>query len=389
MTDKRLSILFYKYFDGSATEPEEVEFYTLASKKDNQVDLENLMEECWGHFVPTEQPFNLDARNRMLNAIHSHKTLRAVRYPNTMLWRILSAAAAIVIVIGVLFYTQFQKDQARDLSMDTATIVPGKSGATLTLSNGKKIQLGSLANGKIIDESGVVISKSTDGKLVYSVKENTADGIKMNTLSTARGETYQINLPDGSQVWLNAASSITYASNFSNQKVRKVIFEGEGYFEVKKDKSRPFIVESSGQQIEVLGTHFNLNTYPEEHEKKTTLLEGRVAVKLPGISQSTILNPGEQSVNSDNRILTREVDVEDVVAWKDGEFVFNGDDFRSMMLAIGRWYNVEISFDYMPKDAAVEMHFSKNRDLKEVLKRMESVGNIKFKIQGRRISVIK
>lgn len=392
MTDKRLRILFFKYFDGLTSQAEENEFYTLVKQKENVKPLEYLMEQKWESFQPTEVPFDLVARNRMLSVVYAQEELENNKHTKRIFWRRLAAAAAIFLLItSILLYFQLGKNTTGDnLPFNIAGINPGNSGATLTLSNGKKIRLGPLGNGNIANEAGVLITKSADGKLTYTIQGvSNATVNTNNTLSTARGETYQINLPDGSKVWLNAASSITYSSNLSKQRTRTVLFEGEGYFEVAEDKSRPFIVQSAGQEIKVLGTHFNVNTYPEEHDKKTTLIQGRVALNLPGSNKPFLLSPGEQAINSGGTVVGKSVDVEDAVAWKDGVFVFNGSDFRSMMLSIGRWYNVEVIFDHMPKNIAIEMHFSKDRDLDEVLKRLESAGNLRFKIEGREVHVIK
>jgi len=331
--------------------------------------------------------------------------------PTAKLWpRIAVAAAAVAaITLGTWLYTSRHPDAALSsrVSRDLNDIAPGSVGATLTLANGKTIKLSSATNGELAKEAGVTITKSADGQLIYdlssasSLREGTTkQSHTSNTLTTAKGETYQVKLPDGTAVWLNAASSLTYPASLTAHGKRVVRLSGEAYFQVAKDKTHPFIVESKSQKVEVLGTHFNINSYADEGSTKTTLLEGSVSVSsLRGkhsdeaISQgaAVILKPNQQSVVSgSNRISVKDVDPEEAMAWKNGDVVFTGKDFRAVMRSVARWYDVEIVYDpSVPKDLESTGIISRNNKISAVLKRIETTGQVHFKIEGRRILVTK
>jgi len=331
---------------------------------------------------------------KIWNAIQDQIQVKRVR-----LWPRIAAAASIVLAIGAgifLYTNQFKKD-----AVQTATyakdVAPGAAGATLTLAGGKKIRLSEATNGELAKEAGVVVTKSADGQLIYTVQADVAvdpatSGENVykirNVLSTARGETYMVVLPDKSKVWLNAASSLIYNTNMNISKERVVSLEGEAYFEVAKDKARPFVVISKGQEIEVLGTHFNLNAYDDEPAVATTLLEGSVQVTAGENKQ--ILKPGFQAVNNKGFIKIKEADVETAVDWKEGDFYFENADFRSVMRKISRWYDVEIIYDpSVPETITSNGVIPRNNKLSAVLKSIENSGQVHFKIEGKKIYVTK
>ena len=290
------------------------------------------------------------------------------------------AAAVALLVIGVYFF---------NYNYNRNDIVPGSVGATLTLADGRKIKLSDTRSGEIATEAGMSVTKTADGQLVYHAKGST-DGIgKINTLSTARGETYIVTLPDRSKVWLNAASSLTYSANLSEGDERRVTLMGEAYFEVFKDKKRPFIVKTSKQEVAVLGTHFNISAYVDERSVKTTLLEGSVRVSSE-ISNS-ILRPGQQAeLNRFNRITVNEVDTEEAVAWKDGYFMFNNEELASIMLKFSRWYNVEIEFQNEAlKKEPFGGRMNRFDHISAALRILEMTGKVHFNIDGRKIVVTK
>lgn len=299
------------------------------------------------------------------------------------LWRSIAAAAA-VILLGVYIFIGHYANRNIPKNTLTHDFAPGGTGATLTLANGKKIKLAGIQNGEIANETGVVISKSKDGQLVYRVKDASANASSVNTLSTAKGETFQVRLPDGTRVWLNAASSLTYTANLYQNGQRQVKLEGEGYFEVAKDKAHPFIVQSKRQQVKVLGTHFNISDYAEDTESTTALLEGSVRIN------QTLLKPGQQSVLNASGIKVEPADPDQVLAWKNNEFSFAGDDLKMVMTQISRWYNVEVVYEPGAKD---DIKFagwiSRDNKLSEVLKGLERAGDMHFKIEGRTVIVQK
>lgn len=329
-----------------------------------------------------------EKKDKLLNGIQSRISVPR----KAKLWpRIITVAATIgVIITGIYFY--------RSSDAVTHDITPGHTGATLTLSGGKKIRLADAANGELAKEAGVVITKTADGKLVYEIKGSSAEKGKINTISTAKGETYQLRLPDGSMVWLNAASSLTYAADLVSEGKRNVKLKGEAYFEISKDKSHPFIVKTDLQEVEVLGTHFNINAYEDEREVKTTLLEGSVLVgKLgkvdPGNPWSTpyapvILKPGEQSVLIGKKLKVFKVDVNDAVDWKNGEFIFRSQQLADIMRDVKRWYDVEVVFENASiAEKTFTADISRYDNILKLLNILQKTGKVKFRIEGRTVYV--
>lgn len=269
------------------------------------------------------------------------------------IWPRYAAAVAAVIVIGIGAYFQFNQSPGLKSASDTATvssrqdIAPGGNRATLKLANGSEITLNGHPDGEITQEGAHAIYKNADGELVYQPDEanqNSHEAPVFNTLQTPRGGQYHLVLPDGSKVWLNAASSLTYNINGSAQE-RFVKLEGEAYFEVVKDRERPFRVESRGQVVEVLGTHFNINSYPDEPTVKTTLVEGAVKVARIAHKGSVILQPGQQAaLDKSNHLSVKQADISDVVAWKNGKFSFKQADIDVVMRQLSRWYDVKVIF---------------------------------------------
>jgi len=314
--------------------------------------------------------------------------LISAKPPVRSLWpRIVWAAAAVILIaFGLYFFAGFPlHPDSRELSSGITDVAPGKQGATLTLANGKKIRLGEVANGEVVKEAGVNITKTADGQLIYE-QGKVSQSSTYNTLSTAKGETYQIKLPDGSLVYLNAASSLTYTAALLEQGIRKVKLEGEAYFQVAKDQKHLFVVETKGQEVQVLGTHFNINGYADEGRVKTTLLEG--SVRLTGLKEQKILKPGQQAILSKDSFQVSAADIEESLAWKNGLFMFNDKRLEDIMKMVSRWYDVEV--DYHGDEIRNERFsgtVSRFNNVSELLKVLESSGLVHFKIEGRKILI--
>jgi len=309
---------------------------------------------------------------------HQHRPTRS----STNGW--LAAAATIVLAItaSLLFYNH--RNETITAAVQTNFIKPGKYSATLTLANGRKISLSEATNGELAKEAGVIISKTADGKLIYEIHNQTGTENEINTISTAKGETYQLHLPDGTNIWLNAASSLTYTTTLIKDGVRNVRLEGEAYFEVTKDKKHPFIVETNKQQIEVLGTHFNVNAYKDESMTKTTLLEGSVQ-----LNHATVLKPADQAtLDLSGKISVEQVDVKEAVAWKNGKFIFSSEDITSVMRKFSRWYDVEVVYKNAPPSATFTGVMSRYDDISKILKKINYTGRVHLKLEGRRIVVM-
>lgn len=316
---------------------------------------------------------------------------------NTNPWRKIAVAASLLITLGAGFWFYNSTEPIADLKTTAIAkndVEPGKNSATLTLSNGKKIKLTDAINGKLAEETGVKITKTADGQILYDTQAGTSDhdsksdGLT-NTLSTANGESYKVRLPDGSLVVLNAASSLTYTTNLNKLNVRSVTLNGEAYFEIAKDKKRPFVVKTATQEVEVLGTHFNVNSYNNEPLVKTTLIEGSVKVSPKNQDEKgIILNPGQQAaLSATGSLLVSKVDTEEVLAWKNGYFLFNDEEIESILKKVARWYNVEVKYESAVSNERFNAMISRDKSLSQVLKMLEKTDVVKFKIVGRRIIV--
>jgi len=311
---------------------------------------------------------------------------------NLSLWKKIMAAATIVLISGISLY--FYRQHMPDLISPKTEIVndvrPGSNQAVLTLANGKRIVLNAAVNGEIAEQSGIRIRKTADGQLIYTLSDsgtaaNTGAAATFNTIETPKGGQYQINLPDGTRVWLNAASSLKYPVRF-DRKERKVSLQGEGYFEVAKDKRKPFKVNSGSQELEVLGTHFNINSYADELSSKTTLLEGAVRLSPHG-GQDLVLSPGQQAVLTSGRMKVAVVDPEEVLAWKNGNFVFNDEGLETIMRKISRWYDVEVSYQRKPADLTFTGVVSRSKNISAVLNALDKTGKVHFKVEGKKVTV--
>ncbi|PWG80917.1 anti-sigma factor [Pararcticibacter amylolyticus] len=329
------------------------------------------------------------ADRRMIANIFQSEPVQVSPEPKKIrLWPKIAVAASIAAVMGIgtlIYVNRHNKHNIETLAVND--VAPGKVGATLTLANGKKILLTDAVNGQLAREAGVKISKSKNGQLLYQV---TGDGgeDKINTLTTANGETYQVRLPDGSQAWLNAASSLTYSASLIKNGNRSVKLTGEGYFEIAKDKLHPFVVETATQKVEVLGTHFNVNAYTDEAAVATSLLEG--SVKVSSSSGAHMIKPGQQALNDGAGIKVVKTDVDKVVDWKDGEFNLDEVDFRTAMRKIARWYDIEVVYDKsVPENIEAWGWISRSSKLSSVLKLIENSGLVRFRIEGKKVYVFK
>ena len=300
------------------------------------------------------------------------------------------AAAVATIVTGVYFFKAppDTKSNKKATFAKQNDIAPGRNTAKLTLANGKSIELSDTKTGVVIDVSG--LKYSDDTKIISSsISGANKDGLM--SIATPNGGTYQVILSDGSRVWLNAASSIKFPASFTGQKQRSVELVGEAYFEISKNKTQKFTVTSKTQQVEVLGTHFNVNSYQDEGNVKTTLLEGSVRISLvknPTPEHVTLI-PGQQSVVSvSNRIDVNTVDVNDVVAWKEGKFIFVRENVHSIMNKIARWYDVEIVYEGDVSNKFLGGSVSRFKNVSEVLEMLSATKAVQFRIENKKVIVM-
>ena len=299
------------------------------------------------------------------------------------------AAAVVALLAGFLLLFIKLKDSTSLNKDDVAQ--PGKNVAILTLSDGKQITLDGEHDGKLATEPGVTITKTRDGEVVYTINESQNNkALSFNTITTPNGGQYRILMPDGTRVALNAASSLKFPSTFNATALRKVELTGEAYFEVAKNPDKPFVVRTPQQEVRVLGTHFNINCYKDEPVVKTTLLEGSVRVNPVGSADFSILQPGQQAVLQSQQLLVQRVDTEAEVAWKDGKFIFTGQDLKTVMRMLSRWYNIEVKYQFVPSDhLGFEGQVSRSRSLPAVLKMLQETGefDVKFQLKGREVTI--
>jgi transmembrane sensor len=303
---------------------------------------------------------------------------------------LLAAAAIAVIMVSLILEVVFHK---RDMIVQHVThdIPSGGNRAMLTLSNGQKIDLTHAANGSVAVQQGTRVLKNRAGLLVYddSAGPGAKGEARENTVTTPVGGTWQLCLPDGTRVWLNNSSSLTYPSHFRGQSERMVTLTGEAYFEVAKDKRHPFIVQSGGQEVKVLGTHFDINAFADEHVVRTTLLEGLVTVSAADKKLTQKLFPGSQSLLQGGSLKLTRANIEQVVAWKNGYFRFDNTPIEQVMRELARWYDIDVRFDGPLPTEKLNGRISRSKNISKVLNALAATKTVHFKIEGRRVTVMK
>jgi ferric-dicitrate binding protein FerR (iron transport regulator) len=309
-------------------------------------------------------------------------------------WFLVAAAASIILMSAGAYFFISKKTSDKDGIVRANNragsykndILPGGNKAILKLADGSTIVLDDAQNG-VLARQGMTKVIKLDGKLSYNSGHNSAHEILYNSISTPRGGQYEVCLPDGSRVWLNAASSLRFPTVFTG-KERRVEITGEAYFEITKSKTMPFIVSANTAEIRVMGTHFNVMAYNEEAAMKTTLLEG--SVRLISGKDSSLLKPGQQAQLTNGRQIRviSHVDMEEVMAWKNGMFYFGNADLETVMKQLSRWYDVEVSYQNKSFKRLFVGEMPRSSKLSDVLKALELAGNLHFDIEGKKIIVM-
>jgi transmembrane sensor len=370
--EEKFSALLHKYNEGTCTQEEIAWLETWYLQLNDRYEQGLTRAE-------------LDAEKTLSWTLVEEQT-RAI--PVIRLWPRVAVAASVLLVLatGLFYYSAADLPSAAQLvkkSIYKNDIHPGGIKATLTLADGRKITLDGAKNGALAEQGGIKITKAADGQLVYTVSETKSKNASaFNTIATPKGGQYQVRLPDGTEVWLNAASSLKFPVSFSNSKQRRLELNGEAYFEVAHDKDKPFIVKTSRQEVEVLGTHFDVNSYADEPVTKTTLVEG--SVRLNG---GTLLQPGQQGISNESGIKVKQVNVGEELDWKNKQFILNNEDLQIVMRRLARWYDVDVVYKGEPADVQFVGVVSSSRNITGVLKLMERTGKVHFKIEGRKITV--
>jgi len=380
MTDKdleKLQDLAHKWLNGTLTSVEQREFDTWFKQvSDDPIE------------VPTELADNeLTLERALFQKIQAR--IKVKKQPEVRsLWFRITAAASILIIFSIGVYLLVHNPKPVDQIVQNQTdIAPGSNIAMLKLPGGKRILVGSAKVGTLAQQGSTAINKVAGDLLVYNNgAAGRGDSMVYDTLTVPRKGQYQLKLSDGTRVWLNAATAIRYPENFIGKERRVELLYGEAYFEVVHNRAKPIRVVSNNQVIEDIGTRFNVNAYQDEPLHKTTLLEGSIKVTLN--KHSAILRPGEQvqmrAVNP-KITLIKDVNTDEVVAWKNGLFIFNDESLESIMRKLSRWYDVDISYQNIDPHKCFWGGISRYGNISQVLQKLELTGGVHFTIEGRRI----
>lgn len=391
-----MKLLFEKYLDNQCS-PEELK--QLLAHFNNPSDEQVLKELIRESLAADNESIVFDEKQRSQATEESYLVIKThidaergkvIPFHQKTWFRVAASVVILFSALAIFFLNKpLQKGmvEVKQENKYKNDIAPGGNKAVLTLADNTQIILDSVSNGDLSKQGNVKIIK-LDGQLTYNTSGMSTQ-VLYNTITTPRGGQYQLILADGSKVWLNAASSLRFPTNFVG-KERKVELTGEGYFEVARNTSMPFKVNIAGKgEVEVLGTHFNINSYGDEASINTTLLEGKVRVTEFAGKSSQLLIPGQQAQFSTGSTISinKDIDVEKVVAWKNGKFIFYDEDIRSVMRQLEKWYDLEVKYSgNVTKDLFVGV-VSRNVNISQILTMLEKTGGVDFEIWGKTIIV--
>lgn len=409
--EKRIASLIIKQHRGELSVGESIELEQWANESAANRELlqqltndDNLRQELIEYYEAEESK---EVVWRKIEAATNENThIIPVAVPRYSKYKYLAAAVTVgaVLTTAVYFWSQNKPATTNPTPVakaDVSDVLPGGNKAILKLGDGKTIVLDNAQNGLLAQQGNVHVIKQNNGELVYDSRGKSLpidhSPLTYNTLGTPAGGQFQLKLPDGTRVWLNASSYIMYPTAFTGVE-RRVAVYGEAYFEVAKDATKPFKVDvltsggetRNGTEVEVLGTHFNINAYGNEALVKTSLLEGKVKISSSYFNgkQSAILKPGQQSqVEVEGKMKVQEhANMEEVVAWKNGDFLFQSADIGTLMRQVARWYDIEISYpNGMPKDK-FSGKIGRNVNLSQLLEILK-YSEVKFELKGRTLVV--
>ncbi len=392
-----LQDLMARYLAGKAS-PEEIGFLLRQfNKKEGEAVLRSVIRELEASYEISEYKSQAranalqDSYDLIKSQINSESEEdKTLPRPRHILLKISVAAAITLLVASSVF--MLTNNNYKGITEKTAStrhndIAPGGNKAVLTLSNGTKIVLDSIQTGMVSRQGNTKIIKLNNGQLAYNrqLGNNRKSTVHYNTITTPRGGQYQVILSDGTKVWLNAASSIYFPSEFRGR-TREVRVTGEVYFEVEENAKRPFIVSVDDMTVQVLGTHFNVMAYDDEPATKVTLTEG--SIKVTDGNKAVLLEPGDQvQVDKADRLKkVKDVDLQGIIAWKNNQFCFNDDDIKTVMRRLSRWYDADVVIK-----GKIPQHFggyiSRDINLSKVLEALEATSHLQFIVQDSTIIV--
>jgi len=387
MTENHLITLINRHISGELTEHEAEELKQWGSAHpDNRSLLDGITNE-----EQLEKEVNLW---RSINTAEGYarwgfymRTRRRALIRRITGWSVAASLLIAMAVIGLVKQSGRSDKFIPVAAKNNLPVSPGRNTARLTLADGQEILLDSAGKGDLVVQGNARV-RHDSGSLVYTISgNNNTKGVSFNTLTTPRSGQYLLSLPDGSQVWLNNVSSLRYPTSFQGKNRTVELTTGEAYFEITKDPARPFIVKVKGEDVEVLGTSFNVMAYPEEEGTQTTLLSGAISVKTA--KTSVRLKPDEQAQlieNSDLKVI-KNVPSQDIVSWKDGFFYFGRASFSAVMRQLARWYNVEVVYEGKVPDMEFGGKIDRNLPLQELLKFLDK-NQVHFRIEGHNLIVL-
>ena len=388
--DNPYSLLLFKYLqENISAEEEKVLMQWLAQSPQNKQLFDEIMDEAI--LAKSIQSYHPDIRQELEARIYEEiqtkilETGAPFSFYKRPVFKLL-VAATFLLLMGLFFFLDFTGKQAKPIAQQDVP-APSATKAAIILADGSKVFLDSVGVGKIASQGGVKIIKNEDGTISYQAAGNAqAHDVSINTLTNPRGsKPIDIKLADGSKVWLNAESSISFPVAFTG-KERKVSITGEAYFEVAHQEIKPFFVQYGNMNVQVLGTHFNMNAFDDNQQVEVTLLEG--SVKINADNQEQLLQPLQQAAVSKNGVISikKDINIDAVMAWKKGVFMFNHTDISTVMKMLGRWYNIS----YEIKEP-IRQHFggtiSKDVSLSKVVEMLEMAGGVQINIDGNKLVV--
>lgn len=403
MADQSLEYYIDRYLRGVLTPEESAVLRRLLDDPAQSSTLHSLMDAQLSEWEKSDMAFP-EVTERLQRALAEQITEQPqpaapVRHLSVR-WRWVWAAASIGLVLGIGAYIRTINKKAAPARVSEsqqlkADVQPGGNKAVLTLADGTTIVLDNAANGSLAQQGSAEVVKLGNGQIVYHRKGSAGKEVLWNTMRTPPGGAYQVVLPDGTKVWLNAASAITYPTAFVAN-TREVKIKGEAYFEAAKNKQQPFMVDIDGKsRVEVLGTSFNINSYENEEDVRTTLFDGSIRVIRD--DKSVLLKPGQQAVvavvggqskNSVPIAVRMDADTDQVLAWKNGYFDFNGLNLQAIMRQLERWYDIKVKYQDSVSDGIYGGKMSRSVNLSDVLYILQKVGGIQFRLEGKTLTIL-
>jgi ferric-dicitrate binding protein FerR (iron transport regulator) len=390
MDQQRFQYLLDQYVLGEISTEDRQELAQLVEQPEYQHLLDTTLLESFRQQPLVALPPDERVRDLLSARLPGHTFWQPAKVNRMRYWWTAAAAVVLFLAVGGMLW-RLQLPDNRSQATAGKVIAPGGDKAILTLANGQQIILDQANNGAIAEQNGVKIIKLSSGQLSYQTSNIEKSNIEKsyNTLTTPRGGQFQLELPDGSQVWLNSATTLIFPVAFTGN-TREVKLKGEAYFDIKHKAAQPFIVKAGDVNVQVLGTGFNVMAYAEEGKVATTLVEGAVALSNSYSKKKVVLLPNEQGsmLNGGANFRVSQPDLEQVLAWKNGQFSFEKTDLKAIMRQISRWYNVEVEYKGAADDIDFTGRMSRKEYASQILELLEMEGRVHFEVTGDHITVI-